>query len=70
MYTAKRGNPLSIFASGPATGDHIGICQMTGKDGVQFSITRTDKGKVCAVLAQNFDIHRRPKKENTEEVKA
>lgn len=64
MYTSKRGNPLSIFASGPDKGDHIGICQMTGKDGVQVSITRTDTGKVCAVLTQNFDIHRRPKQEN------
>lgn len=64
----KQTSPkLSRFVDGPSKGDQIGICQMYFDDGAQASIARDRNGKVCAILTQNFDIHRRPKKENTGE---
>lgn len=65
----KKTSPkLSLFANGPSTGDHIGICQMYFDDGARASISRDGRGKVCAILTQNFEIHRRPKQENMGEL--
>lgn len=73
LYTlaVKKTSPkLSLFVDGHSKSDDIGICQMYFDDGSQASITRDGNGKVCAVLAQNFNLHRRKNQNQLSEVKS